>query len=285
MEHRRQYAVGMSCLLLVVGAVSVARMSGASPLDVSGLRVVAGSQRSSGLSSIVISPVTDTVTVTVGVRAPVVATTPTTVARPLVRAAGDELGFAPPLFVGTSPDTPVTTTPMTTSTSTTSTSTTSTIVRPKPVTTTTGAPCRNSSAPACGPFRFEPQPGQDRPMTVRVAVKPAAPRPGEQVVFQVTLTDPDGASYGATLFGFGDSGLGEISNDVCTRFGPWDPPLPDPAHSSETLDIPHTYFGAGTYVASFGFDAGPFSCVDSVTGRGDRPYASSATGTVTVVVG
>ena len=70
----------------------------------------------------------------------------------------------------------------------------------------------------------------------------------------------------------------------CKKFGPWDPPARDPAHATQALDVTHTYAQPGTYTATFSFDAGPFECVDSGTGRGDRPYASGAVTTLTVVV-
>ncbi|MGI8807625.1 MAG: hypothetical protein ACR2KK_07255 [Acidimicrobiales bacterium] len=174
-----------------------------------------------------------------------------------------------------------------TTTSTTAATTTSTVapattatVAPT-TTTTTVAACRNSTDPACGPFRFDPQPGADNPMTVQVVAQPQA---GYDMVFTVTLTDPDGVSHGSSLFNFGDAGLGETTTDPCARFGTWDPPAREPASATEVVTIRHTYFSPGTYTARFAFDAGPFDCVDSVTGRGDRPYASSASGTVTVVV-
>ena len=151
-------------------------------------------------------------------------------------------------------------------------------------TTTTVVACRNSTDPACGPFRFDPQPGADRPMTVQVVTEPATPRAGQEMVFRITLTDPDGVSHGSSLYFFGDSGLAETSQYPCAKFGPWDPPARDTAHAVEVLTARHTYASPGTYQTSFAFDAGPFDCTDSVTGRGDRPYASSATGTLTVVV-
>lgn len=164
-----------------------------------------------------------------------------------------------------------------------STTTSSTSAAPA-TTTTTVDPCRNSADPQCGPFRFDPQPGADNPMTVEVAVEPAAPVAGQPMVFHITLTDPDGVSYDGTNFNFGNSGIGGSTPEPCAKFGPWDPPARDPASATETMDVTHTYFEAGTYTATFFFDAGPFDCTDSVTGRGDRPYASSATGTVTVQV-
>lgn len=161
-----------------------------------------------------------------------------------------------------------------------------TTTTPVPATTTplTIDPCRNSTDPACGPFRFDPQPGADNPMTVEVTVEPAAPVAGQPMVFHIILTDPDGVSYDGTNFNFGNSGIGGSTPEECAKFGPWDPPARDPASATQTVNVVHTYFEAGTYTATFFFDAGPFDCVDSVTGRGDRPYASSATGTVTVVV-
>jgi hypothetical protein len=151
-------------------------------------------------------------------------------------------------------------------------------------TTTTLDPCRNSVDPKCGPFRFDPQPGTDNPMTVEVTAEPASPVAGQPLVFHITLRDPDGVSYDGTNFNFGNSGIGGSTPEPCAKFGPWDPPARDPASATKIMDVGHTYFEAGTYTATFFFDAGPFDCVDSVTGRGDRPYASSATGTVSVQV-
>jgi len=121
-------------------------------------------------------------------------------------------------------------------------------------------------------------------MTVQVVTEPVTPRAGQEMVFRITLTDPDGVSHGSSLFFFGDSGTAENSIDPCAKFGPWDPPARDLAHAVEVQTIRHTYAAVGSYPTSFAFDAGPFDCTDSVTGRGDRPYASSATGTMTVVV-
>lgn len=153
-----------------------------------------------------------------------------------------------------------------------------------PATVSTVDPCRNSTDPKCGPFRFDPQPGADNPMAVQVSTEPASPVAGQPMVFHITLTDPDGVSYDGTNFNFGNSGIGGSTPEACAKFGPWDPPAPDPASATQTVNVTHTYYEAGSYTATFAFDAGPFDCVDSVTGRGDRPYASSATATVTVVV-
>ncbi len=121
-------------------------------------------------------------------------------------------------------------------------------------------------------------------MTALVTVEPARPQAGQPVLFHITLNDPDGVSYGSSLYGFGDSAIGDSAVQPCRKFGPWDPPLPDPSSATKVVTVDHAYPRAGTYTATFTFDAGPFACVDGGSGRGDRPYASSATATVTVVV-
>ena len=161
---------------------------------------------------------------------------------------------------------------------------TTTAPPPPPPTTTTTLVCRNSTDPACGPFRFDPQPGPDNPMSVHIVMDPPAPAAGQEVVFTITLTDPDGVSINGSTYIFGDTGLGESSVDPCTKFGPWDPPARDPAHATEIVTLRHTYAEARAYKATFYFTGFPFDCEDSVTGRGDRPYASSASGTVSFEV-
>jgi hypothetical protein len=153
-----------------------------------------------------------------------------------------------------------------------------------PTTTALPGTCRNSNAPACGPFRFQPEPGPDRPMTVQVAVEPASPSAGQEVVFRLTLSDPDGVSHGSSVFAFGDAGQSGSPFRPCDKFGAWEPPGRNAAAATQVEVVRHTYGAPGTYTATFAFEAGPFGCVDSQTGRGDRPYASSATGTVTVLV-
>jgi len=122
-------------------------------------------------------------------------------------------------------------------------------------------------------------------MTVQVVADPAGALVNQAVVFHVTLTDPDGASYRSSTFNFGDSGIGESAAQVCGKFGPWDPPAGNAAAAVQTQDVRHTYLTPGTYSVTFSFDPEPFSCVDSVTGRSDRPYASPGTATATLIVG
>lgn len=147
------------------------------------------------------------------------------------------------------------------------------------------AVCRNSADPACGPFRFDPQPAADRPMTLTVTIEPATVSAGTEVVFRVALNDPDGVGYNASVVDYGDGiGLGASSVQSCRKFGAWDPPAPGSASAVEVVEYRHVFQTPGTYTARFSFDAGPFDCTDATTGRGDRPFASSAAGEVTVVV-
>jgi hypothetical protein len=199
---------------------------------------------------------------------PATTTTTSGVRRPTAVAAPSAAGAVEPVAPSSTVAPPVVTVP------------------PAPITTTTPAPvCRNSTNPSCGPFRFDPDPGIDNPMTIQVAPDPTAALAGQEVVFHLTLTDPDGVSYGSSLFTFGDSGIGESRSPTCGKFGPLDPPARNVSASVQTSDVRHTYATAGAYSVTFSFDPGPYSCVDSVTGRGDRPYASPATATVRLVVG
>ncbi len=65
---------------------------------------------------------------------------------------------------------------------------------------------------------------------------------------------------------------------------PLGPTGPEHGPTTEAMDVRHTYLEAGTYTATFSFDAGPFDCMDTATGRGDRPYATSGEVSVAVVV-
>ncbi len=276
-------AVGVALLVLLAGVILIGQTSGAGTVVAAGPALIgrAGTPLANPLSLSVNVPPLD-VAVSVA--------TPTTAARTLVRTVARQVAPGPVATTSVPsvqpPVAPTSTTSTSTpsSTSTTTGSRTTLAVAPAPTTTTTVAACRNSTSPSCGLFRFDPQPGADSPMTVQVVVEPVSAKAGQPMVFHVSLVDADGVSYGSSLYGFGDSGIGDSSQNECKKFGPWAPPLRDPAHATVTEDIRHTYFEAGTYTASFAFDAGPFDCVDSVTGWGDRPYASSATGTVTVVV-
>lgn len=149
-----------------------------------------------------------------------------------------------------------------------------------PASSTTTVACRNSIDPACGPFRWDPPLGPNRPLTVTVTYAPANPRPGDAVTFRVVVDDPDGdqlVDRTGMGNGYGDSppqGSPNAIVDCLETYGPWTPPAPTPVHAELTFQ--HTYATPGTYVATF-----PFKSL------GDRQCAyrgSQATGTATVTV-
>lgn len=277
--------------VLVVGLLVALEIAVLSSGNDGGERIAtgAGIVAPAGLTGVVEAPAvvddpsTTTSSTVVTTPAPAPALTTTTL-RPAPKAPATTTTTAPRAVLTTSTTTPRPRAAASVGSTTTTVATATTTRTAAPATTTTVDPCRNSTDANCGPFRFDPQPGADRPMTVAVTVDPAAPVAGQAMVFHITLTDPDGVAYDGTNFNFGNSGIGGSTPEACAKFGPWDPPAPDPASALKTLDVTHTYFEAGSYTATFFFDAGPFDCTDSVTGRGDRPYASSATGTVSVQV-
>ena len=285
MDVRQRQVIGMALISLLVVLGLAALSSGAD--DSRRIVTDAGVFARAALTTVVepAPPVAETTTTTT-LAAPAPAST-TTVRPPVTTkppAATTTIAAPRPAVTTSTTATALAAAAVSTTTSTTTVPATSSTM-PTTTTTTTIDPCRNSIVSTCGPFRFDPQPGADRPMTVAVTVEPAAPIAGQPMVFHITLTDPDGVSYDGTNFHFGNSGIGGSTPEACAKFGPWDPPALDPSSATQTVNVTHTYFEAGTYTATFSFDAGPFDCVDSVTGRGDRPYASSATGTVTVQVG
>ena len=287
--ERQRQVIGMAVVSLLI-VLGIAALSAG---DDDGERIVTdgGLFARAGLTTVVepVPSVADPSTTTSTTVAPSPVASNTTLRRPVTTKPPATTATAAPVALTTSTTAPAplaaaSVTPTTAAPATTSTAAPATTTTVPATTTTTVDPCRNSTDPSCGPFRFDPQPGPDNPMAVQVTIEPASPVAGQPMVFHITLTDPDGVSYDGTNFNFGNSGIGGSTPEACAKFGPWDPPALDPASATQTMDVTHTYFDPGTYTATFFFDAGPFDCVDSITGRGDRPYASSATGTVTVQV-
>ena len=148
----------------------------------------------------------------------------------------------------------------------------------RPPASTTTLACRDSIDPACGPFRWDPPPAPNRPLTVTVTYAPANPRPGEAVTFKVVVDDPDGQSLldrTGMANDYGDGAPQAIPSAIvdCTEgYGPWTPPPPTPVHAEPSFQ--HTYAKPGTYVVKLPFKA-----------LGDCAYGpSEATATVTVTV-
>src|SRR5206468_3019724 len=133
------------------------------------------------------------------------------------------------------------------------------------------SPCHNSMDPACGPFRWQPSPARNAPMTATVTVRPAHPAVGQNVTFTVPASDPDGMQGGISSADFGDGVVVHENRALhrCDRYGAWTPPSRSGKTWRETLSA--VYKTAGTYRASIAV----FSATPGVAGCSD-PYASSA---------
>ncbi|MGH9180074.1 MAG: hypothetical protein ACRD0N_16200 [Acidimicrobiales bacterium] len=138
--------------------------------------------------------------------------------------------------------------------------------------------CRNSTDPACGPFRWEPAPGANQPLTIALEVSPAQPRAGEEVTVGVVAIDPDapvttnGGTYlwhdphdtGAQI------GFPSTVERIEDRYGPWTPPEPRPGRLE--MAFSHTFSQPGTYR----FDFKALSGDEADPGNTDlHPYASN----------
>jgi hypothetical protein len=127
---------------------------------------------------------------------------------------------------------------------------------PRPTTPPTAAPppapvCRNSTDPACGPFRYDPVPA-NAPLVLSATARTATVAVGEEVVVDVTWSDADAGvvfSSGADWTGGGGVGAAFFCSRVELRYGPWDPP--PPAGASGTYTAVHTYDEPGTYSPTF----------------------------------
>jgi hypothetical protein len=147
---------------------------------------------------------------------------------------------------------------------------TTTTAKPSP--TTTVAPCRNSHDATCGPFRWEPPPGPNEPLTASAPC--GAPQvcvdedtvqgtAGQSLNFHLVASDPD-AKIDKTciVIDWGD-GTGATTGECppppnCpTPYGPWAPP----ARVADSDDRPvfHTYESPGDYTAMFRYQSLP-SC-------------------------
>ena len=241
-RRRRHYGVGTVSALLVVGLAMVVARSGPDP--VTHLRTTG----EGAATTTPAEPASTNSTVTTSTLPPP-STRPRSTVTTIRRAA---------------PLTTPTTQPATAATTTTS--------------TTTTLACRNSGDPACGPFRWDPPPGPNQPLTVTVAYTPAAPKAGDTVTFRVVVDDPDGSMLldrRGIANDYGDGtpfdGVGGHL-DCVAMWGPWTPPAP--VHVHEELTFQHLYAKAGTYVAKF-----PFGSL------GDCAHPpNQATGTATVTV-
>lgn len=148
-----------------------------------------------------------------------------------------------------------------------------------PTTTTTAAPCLNSTDPACGPFRWEPQPS-NRPASLTVRTPPTVVA-GEAAPLELQMSDPDGpvtlSCYSVALDRPGASTGTCVAEPLeCPdRYGPWRPPAPQPGSATTTTEV--TFDESGTYTVTVSVSR-PDGC-DTVD-----PYRSGATAQLTVEV-
>ncbi|HEX6597329.1 MAG TPA: hypothetical protein VF045_10360, partial [Acidimicrobiales bacterium] len=137
--------------------------------------------------------------------------------------------------------------------------------------------CLNSTDAACGPFRWEPEPDANAPLTVTVK---GTPRPGDPRTFDfvVVYSDPDAPIRDqCRMSDFGDGGTAAASGCAVTAcvatYGPWTPPAKEPGYAQ--AETSHTFAAPGTYTVRFSASSG---------GMCGHPYASTGTGSTEVVV-
>ena len=146
---------------------------------------------------------------------------------------------------------------------------------------TTTTQCRNSHDPACGPYRWDPQPIND-PMNVHLEVLTAKPRAGQTVEFRVVATDDGRIDRDCVGVSYGDDKDPWCagSNPMCAAhpgaYGPWTPPE-KPNDRFERV-FPHVYDKPGTFVVSL--------IVRELQGCGSppSPYGSTGQGSTSITV-
>jgi hypothetical protein len=163
--------------------------------------------------------------------------------------------------------------------------------------------CRNSTDPRCGPFRWDPEPGPNAPLTVTITFTPERPKAYDEVRFFVTASDPDARITSNICNRFGDEtspgpdGWGTCISAVsfgpdgppppspyCApeKYGPWSPPPPEGGSTAlgnpPSEGVPHTFTAAGTYRVGWRFTSASEWCGPN------EPYASTGEGFVHVVV-
>jgi hypothetical protein len=144
-------------------------------------------------------------------------------------------------------------------------------------TTTTAVPtCHNSYDPKCGPFRWDPDPGPNQPLTVTVTPEKQQGTAGQEVNFHVVAKDPDAKIDSCVAIEFGDDDKHpSCPTPSCqTPYGPWTPPAKAPDQVEN--DIKHKYAAPGTYTARFRYLSRSFCNPD--------PYGGVASGVAQVTV-
>ncbi len=116
--------------------------------------------------------------------------------------------------------------------------------RTAPSTTpTTARVCRDSSQPACGPFRWDPVLAANQPLVASFSSAPTTAVAGQTVTFEVAWSDGD-AKLSSDRFSTDGTRIGS-SCMLVARYGPWTPPAR--IGGSGTLSYPTTFAEPGTY--------------------------------------
>ncbi len=145
---------------------------------------------------------------------------------------------------------------------------------PPPTSPTTTLACRNGNDPNCGPFRWDPAPGPNQPLSVR----PTLAAVGAEATFTVNVTDADhpvGANCAEVDYGDGNREPIPCNPAPCPpAYGPWTPP---PREAGEQQFVfRHTYNQPGQYTARFTFRNDRDRCPD--------PYGSTGFAEIVVTV-
>lgn len=139
-----------------------------------------------------------------------------------------------------------------------------------------GPTCLNSTDPACGDFRWDPQPAPNQPIEGGFTEAPATAVVGETVTFAVEWADPD-AAYVADYFSTDGVGLGIACTQEVRRFGAWTPPAAAP--DSGVLVYSHAFDAPGTYEVIVSIQTAA-----DASSTCDDPYASVANLSHTITV-
>lgn len=149
--------------------------------------------------------------------------------------------------------------------------------------------CQDSFDSRCGPFVWDPEPLQNRPLSISITFEPENPVVGDEVIFRVTVRDPDapGVDWQYVSTGAHITEQNPSKGECSDGYGPWTPP--NPQAGEETFTFRERYERARAYV--FKIRAGSTTedprrssedrsrCQDT-----DGPYRDIATATADIVV-
>lgn len=143
----------------------------------------------------------------------------------------------------------------------------------------------------CGPFRWTPEPGSNRPMSVAVEVIPANPRVDEEVLFRFTLED-DAPPYDGGCLNYLSIQPGGMSShcakldfpwQACpTVFGPWSPP--SKGQFVSIIEVRGTFQAEGEVTTVFEFISGRGEETLTCGAVPPNPYSDRVEASVTISI-